>query len=970
VSAPLTRFFNASAVVCDAEPQAQGQVAVHVANDGIDFSENGPKLVFKSADIVDTVYPRLARHETERLVLIDPNLNSTNVSSQLRPLRIDQVSVETQRGRNGSWRGLVRLSGRGFVNTTDMLCHIGEIASVRAVVVNSSSAECSFSVRRSIARCERLDVSIAGQSLRNQDKMMKTICFFSDVIIAAISPQCGPATGRTRIVVTGGPFTVLDPAQYYRCVFGSLSSEASILSVSQLTCSVPSIAAQSLLMGELSVSFSVEVGGVPVVSTVTYTYAPLPRVLQIVPDTTWAGSSTDVEVHGRGFRATTLLRCRFGQTAIVPARFISESLIRCSLPTMARAEPMALHVSNNLQDFSLQDVSLGVRRRPQVLAFSPRYLIPTGNPASLSIIGRDLWDLPSIRCLIGEDVTKFTFYSSTVGACAVPVSRSAISVQVALVDTYSSHVQTVLSTAPDQLAFVTTAAWQMFPTSAVAGSTTSPSFTTKGVPKDSSWFPEMRLACRLCVPAGNCSISTRAREVQNGDEGSVIKCGEMVVGSAGRGVVSVLAVNAFGEEEVLSSPVMVREGFHITRISPPFGTTTTRTTVTLEGRNFPMGHKGVCVLDGTIQQPASLISSGVVQCQMPKYSIGSKRIVVVSLSFLGLDYESPTSSAFRYVDPPILLQVSPPVIPSNARSSVHIRGYNLMSSDAASCLFGDYHVAAVVLNDQEAVCFVDPTGWPQPSKTNSTVVRFSMNGHNDTGAGVSIRIYPPISVMDAQPRLILTRGNAIEFTLDSPVVDAHSGARIKSASCRVGGKRVKAMVASERLLRCSCPTNLRPGLVATGISLNGQHFVPGPSLLVIDEPMIMDVSPRSVPADTYQVIELHGSAFPRVPTLLCRFGDDFPASTALWISESLVICRLQLSQPGQVIVYFSVNGADFYDSSFSIKIETHPQGGVALQTSTPTQGKIAVSLTGTIDECSRLECLFATASSPRRREPT
>jgi hypothetical protein len=76
-----------------------------------------------------------------------------------------------------------------------------------------------------------------------------------------------------------------------------------------------------------------------------------------------------VTVTGSGFINTPLLVCRFG-TVVIAATWIGATSIECTSPAVASAATVALEMSNNNQDFTLDNSVFGYQADISVTSVS------------------------------------------------------------------------------------------------------------------------------------------------------------------------------------------------------------------------------------------------------------------------------------------------------------------------------------------------------------------------------------------------------------------------------------------------------------------------------------------------------------------------------------------------------------------------------------------------------------------------
>ena len=185
-----------------------------------------------------------------------------------------------------------------------------------------------------------------------------------------IEPTCGPASGHTRVNVTGSGFSTETPAY---CLFGALRVQAQVITSTLLQCVSPVAYPQS-------VEFSVVVGNEtelddeataavrPHVASpgLRYLYYTDVIIHSVKPKSAPLRGSTRVRVHGN-FAATGSYSCRFASAGSVrvasgvledgggggASNSNGDGWIACYTPAWDEAEGAELSVSLNRQQYSL-----------------------------------------------------------------------------------------------------------------------------------------------------------------------------------------------------------------------------------------------------------------------------------------------------------------------------------------------------------------------------------------------------------------------------------------------------------------------------------------------------------------------------------------------------------------------------------------------------------------------------------------
>eukprot|EP00466_Bigelowiella_natans_P014684 jgi/Bigna1/127040/aug1.3_g1748 len=266
---------------------------------------------------------------------------------------------------------LITVTGSGFVNHPLLSCLFDD-AVVPGVYVSPTEVHCTSPNHP--AAMVALEISNNNQTYTNNgiqfEYYLKERGYYTHPKVAAIG-------GTTWIYITGDNFVEHDDLS---CRFGGSSGMevfAEYLNQSSIRCKAP---AYSFLSGFGTLThsdYNFEGSAFPAmgsydleVSNNRYhyyqeeifgkvTYTAIPTVMAVSPNETYSDLQRYVFVYGAGFANVSTLSCRFKGTYVTNATWLSQNLVYCEVPDWKiRGENVHVQISNNLQDYSVDNVRL------------------------------------------------------------------------------------------------------------------------------------------------------------------------------------------------------------------------------------------------------------------------------------------------------------------------------------------------------------------------------------------------------------------------------------------------------------------------------------------------------------------------------------------------------------------------------------------------------------------------------------
>ena len=352
---------------------------------------------------------------------------------------------------------MVHVYGENFRNTSVLYCRFGEDMNAEvpaALYVNETLIVC-MSPPALYEHSARVEVSLNGPG-RQSNFSVGGAWFTWDarVEVHSFYPNRAPSAGNHSVRITGRNFK---NTYELKCKFGKIIVDAIWLNDGELVCYTPALSPGTYV---LEITANDQQYSAYRKTFYVYSMEEMERVSPVSGPACSAGSR--VKVYGHGFLNTSLLSCRFGPV-IVPARFVSSHELHCDTPPLFtcptgtdmawmpltdhrnrlvnprtgskmlfptahyyplyRSKLVAVDTSNNAQDFTDSGIRFLYQLDASVIAVSPTQGWDTGANA-LFVRGSNFVNTTSLRCRIGQTVTKATFLTTEMVLCTAPLKAA------------------------------------------------------------------------------------------------------------------------------------------------------------------------------------------------------------------------------------------------------------------------------------------------------------------------------------------------------------------------------------------------------------------------------------------------------------------------------------------------------------------------------------------------------------------
>ena len=297
-----------------------------------------------------------------------------------RLLNLDPILVSISGGTQ------LTIVGENFVSTSDAICRFGVpfgfaitnpqlpfVYTAASVVANQSIATC-LTPAHPISSLQMVELSLNGLDFSIDALQL----LYYNMSISSVWPAIGPAAGGQLLTVVGDGF--INTTQLVFSV-GGATVIPKFITPTMVLLNMPPL---SQTNGWPSTTLLTNIGSVSATGAIFTTqvnatlnqrdftsllvyyqyYVGNISVALFSPSTDWRGGGVVVTVMGNNFFNTSLLVCRFGFQR-VPAIFISSESLTCQSPAPYNMSTNGyLEVSNNDQDFSMNQISFSYQLLP------------------------------------------------------------------------------------------------------------------------------------------------------------------------------------------------------------------------------------------------------------------------------------------------------------------------------------------------------------------------------------------------------------------------------------------------------------------------------------------------------------------------------------------------------------------------------------------------------------------------------
>eukprot|EP00557_Chaetoceros_sp_GSL56_P012575 CAMPEP_0176476670 /NCGR_PEP_ID=MMETSP0200_2-20121128/183_1 /TAXON_ID=947934 /ORGANISM="Chaetoceros sp., Strain GSL56" /LENGTH=1206 /DNA_ID=CAMNT_0017872369 /DNA_START=317 /DNA_END=3937 /DNA_ORIENTATION=- len=731
----------------------------------------------------------------------------------------------------------------------------------------------------------------------------------SNMVIQMISPNSGPVSGGTSVLIVGINF--FDDLGI-RCKFGNQYSTGQFISSTEVACITP----PQLLPGSVDVMVEME-HGTQASSQFPFVYYAAPRILRFQPHLgpVSGGINVTVTVNGRLDPADHLM-CRFDHIE-VHGHFLNESAMVCILPPNESGLVSASVVisKNGGHDFSQEGLNrFQYVSSPRILSVTPSYgSIGTKTVLAIKWIGFQLNEpfpfLP--HCLFNKTMSVIPSY----------VSRTEIRCELSA--TYrvgKIPLQVILG---EEGNFVTSNTMMFYlikdnligsidpDTSSPLGGTEVTLYLEKHVEVEiiSCKFGDVIVdTTHYDVDKVSCISPPHSKNVVplfiSFDRDNFYDTGFTISYNRNREQQSDKIDKM--DKNSTSSETDTHDIQKVTEKSVPvirkmhrcYDGNTSASCVSIYGENFSHLKDHGCQI-GARYATFKWISNFHVECHAD-FNLSDSMTVTLGnegQNVVMRDFQVQTERDF-YVH----------AVHFNAISHIiMVIGQNFVGSSDWTCLINDARQDAKWLHQGELNCKIDPSYW---MKTINVKV-CKMNTICSERSILKILQQQQFSILTKLPlQGDLKGGNHVHFDAMHTVGS--------SAKCRFGTEYVNiTKSANASSFYCVVPPVTKPQEVNFELSLDGEIFIQTEMMYrYLSRPTISKIHPSRISSSRHPwALRVYGDGFVNIPTPICLFDGEF-FGNAVWVSFSEVWCAIPKHlQPGKIDVSVAYEGSNLKTDS-------------------------------------------------------
>eukprot|EP00163_Fabomonas_tropica_P022311 TRINITY_DN3891_c0_g1_i2.p1 TRINITY_DN3891_c0_g1~~TRINITY_DN3891_c0_g1_i2.p1 ORF type:complete len:4052 (-),score=937.52 TRINITY_DN3891_c0_g1_i2:314-12469(-) len=770
------------------------------------------------------------------------------------------------------------------VDVVDALGPVTEVGGNSTLRCTSSAGAASVSLELSFN---------GGAEFTSLDKK------FSYLNVGSISPSLGPASGGTRVTLTGQGFV----EGRTLCRFNTSVVAATFSTSETVYCTTPA-------HDNVTVSMEVSVDGVHYSNDgVQFTYYATPAVYDITPSNGPAFGGTTVVLDAFVTDTGRTPLCRFGLAQVSPTGVSyggNTSTVTCVSPPGANQAPVEISLNDGI-DWTSSGQTF---QYFGVVALQPdRGPMMGGTPVILSgsgfIVGSNA------TCRFGNTTTAAQVLSPAQAQCFSPLSNTTDTVILEMSLDGSTYTK-------DKRPYT----YYENPSVTAIHPATGP---TQG-------GNQVTLYGKFNETGGKakCSFGGGETDAHSLTELTANVSSIVCPSPAGTGSVKVeLSLN--GGAHFTSDGVRFQY-FNLNSLTPTLGPASGGTAVTLAGIGFSPSPTTSCRF-GT-QYVAATVGVGQAVCISPPDLSAST--VIVEFSIDNITFTSDGNS-YKYYTDPVVTKIEPQNGPGQGGYPVTLSGTSIFNHGGTiTCDFGTgVNVASttVVTGATGTVVCSAPPG------SGSSNVELSLNGgHAYTNDGNSFSYF---NLFSGKPSLGPTAGGT-EILISGTGFGPNT-----SPKCKFGGIVTDAVVVSSAQVKCSSPALSSEGTQQISFSGNGVDYTS--ETIDFDyyhTPALVSVVPASAPSGSSHPITLSGTKVKGTGLERCRFGlqELTPSTVPPLNTEGSIVCQSPSAQSGVVIVSLSLNegadhtGEEIQFSFFSLS-KVEPSSG-------PSVGGTSVTVSG------------------------
>ena len=537
----------------------------------------------------------------------------------------------------------ITITGENFVDGATV--RIGGISATDAQILSGTKIRAitpPFNRQSSIVNRQSVDVLVTNPASLS-DTLTGGFTYVPPPVVTAISPQRGPVVGGTEITITGENFQ--DGANVK--IGENPATDVAFVSATTITAQTPQGSAGNadvVLTNPDTQSDTL---------TGCFTYVPPPIVTVISPQSGPVVGGTEITITGENFQDGASVK--LGGVVATDVAFVSETTITAKTPqgvaTEGRRYDLVVTNPDNQSD-----------TLPAAFEYIPPPIVTAISPQSGPVVGGTEITITGENFLSGATVTLGEILSTDVQILSGTKIRAITPPFNLQSSIFNLQSVDMVVTNPDS-----------------QSGTLADGFTYIPPPVIKSISPS------------RCSLSGGIEVTINGDnfqDGATVKIGENAatdvmfvsetkisakIPARASGIVDVVVTNPDTQSDTLTNAFTYVPPPDVMGISPSSGSTLGGTEVSITGANFAYG---VTVKIGDKNATdVAVLSSSLITAKTPAGSAGTVDIVVSH----PVSQSDTLPSAFTYIPPPIVTEITPSEGAMSGGTEITIIGQNFQS---------------------------------------------------------------------------------------------------------------------------------------------------------------------------------------------------------------------------------------------------------------------------------------------------
>lgn len=783
---------------------------------------------------------------------------------------------------------LVIFHGHNFIDSDIIKCRFGEL-NTTGRFISAEKLEC----RSPSQKAGRLPVYLTFNGFEYYHSVDKYE-YHNPITITSFSPKSSLYSGGTNITVVG--YNFID-SYTLKCRFDRVVVPAIFHNANAISCSTP-----AGLTGD-NIQVTASNNGVDFCnpSRNPFKYYSTPRVTSISPKMALSSKSSFVSVFGFGFYSEVDLSCAFGDLISVPATYISNTELNCTLPPIAFVGVIVVEISLNNRDYTSDGMQFELINEPQISSIWPNRG-PVNGHTKVTVVGDYFVDRLGITCHFGPVAVQGSILSSDKAECnvAAVVSSGKVKFWVSVADRMFPSNEVVFYYTPSASASsLSPRRWAVSFTGLVL--VTGKGFYLEyGCPWTckfgdiftiGEFVSPDTLACRpptgilrnatfsLLYPCSHCNVET----------GIVVNTVDPLV---------LKSLWPMSSPSIASSPL------------------------TIELIGIKMEERYVCTFD-EISVNGTILNATHLSCNIPKGV--PARTIRLSVNYADFDPQYAVRRDFLIHQLPSITHVIPSVSPwSSKETVVKVVGKGFLNSHHVTCRFGEWAVNGRSISSTEVEC-------QRPIlRPGHYVVEVSINAVDFTTDQIIHEVLPELEIFDLYPKEAALNGG-VSVTVFG--LGFHSSLDL---SCSFGDTLTIATVLGKDKLTCLTPTRSKGATLPFKLCDHSMFCVETAAFSFVEQVhstksihssriMISNYSSSIVSDCEEAEIFLVGDNFHYSKQLVCYFSlaEISAKVTADWFSSHIIRCKIPELQAGPYSFHLE-NELEHSSSALDISVVSCP----------------------------------------------